>query len=289
MLDILLVDDEPLIRLSVGDALRAAGHKVRLASDGAEALNLIAEKVYDVVVTDVRLPRADGFTVFRKAREVSPATDVIIITAFGQVKDAVAALKDGAHDYLTKPFDADELVLRVARIAERRVLEKELAEARDRAANVHPSGIIGRAPGMVRLLERIRDGGGQRRPGAHHRRERHRQGAGRAQPAHALQPQEQGLRGGELRGVPRDPARGGAVRPRARRVHRRGQEARRPLQGRGWRHPPARRDSRRSPSKLRRSCCACCRRGSSLPWAPTPRCRWMRASSRPATATSSSW
>ncbi len=155
MLDILLVDDEPLIRLSVGDALRAAGHNVRLASDGAEALNLIAEKVYDVVVTDVRLPRADGFTVFRKARQVSPATDVIIITAFGQVKDAVAALKDGAHDYLTKPFDADELVLRVARIAEQRELQRELAEARDRAAHVHPSGIIGRAPGMVRLLERI--------------------------------------------------------------------------------------------------------------------------------------
>jgi DNA-binding NtrC family response regulator len=155
VLDILLVDDEPLIRLSVGDALRAAGHNVRLASDGAEALNLIGEKVYDVVVTDVRLPRADGFTVFRKAREISPATDVIIITAFGQVKDAVAALKDGAHDYLTKPFDADELVLRVARISERRALQKELAVARDRAAHVHPSGIIGRAPGMVRLLERI--------------------------------------------------------------------------------------------------------------------------------------
>ena len=155
MLDILLVDDEPSIRLSVGDALRAAGHTVRLASDGAEAISLVAERVYDVVVSDVRLPKADGLAVFHKARELSPTTDVILITAYGRVADAVSALKEGAYDYLTKPFDPDELVLRLGRIAERRTLQKELATARARAGAVHPSGIIGRAPSMVRLLERI--------------------------------------------------------------------------------------------------------------------------------------
>jgi DNA-binding NtrC family response regulator len=155
MLDILLVDDEPSIRLSVGDALRAAGHSVRLASDGAEAISLAGERVYDVVVSDVRLPKADGLAVFKKVREQSPTTDVILITAFGRVPDAVQALKDGAYDYLTKPFDPDELVLRLGHIAERRTLQNELAAARVRAGVIHSSGIIGRAPVMVRLLERI--------------------------------------------------------------------------------------------------------------------------------------
>jgi DNA-binding NtrC family response regulator len=155
MLDILLVDDEPSIRLTVGDALRAAGHAVSRASDGAEALSLAAEKVFDVVVTDVRLPRVDGLAVFHKVRETSPTTDVILITAYGRVADAVAALKEGVHDYLTKPFDPEELVLKVGHIAEKRALQKELAETRARAGAVHPSGIIGRAPSMVRLLERI--------------------------------------------------------------------------------------------------------------------------------------
>jgi DNA-binding NtrC family response regulator len=128
---------------------------VRLASDGAEAISLAGERVYDVVVSDVRLPKADGLAVFKKVREQSPTTDVILITAFGRVPDAVQALKDGAYDYLTKPFDPDELVLRLGHIAERRTLQNELAAARVRAGVIHSSGIIGRAPVMVRLLERI--------------------------------------------------------------------------------------------------------------------------------------
>lgn len=105
MLDVLLVDDEPTIRLSVGDALRAAGHRVTLASDGAEAMAAIETKVFDVVVSDMRLPRVDGMTLFRALRADAPGTDVILITAFGDVQDAVAAMKEGAADYLLKPFD----------------------------------------------------------------------------------------------------------------------------------------------------------------------------------------
>ncbi len=157
MLDILLVDDEPGIRLSVGDALRDAGHKVTIASDGAEAMAHVVSRVFDVVITDIRLPRTDGVTLFRKVRSESPTTDVILITAWGAVADAVAALKEGAHDYLTKPFDVDEIAIRLQRIAERRALQNELATARARGANGKgPIGsIIGRSPPMVRLLERI--------------------------------------------------------------------------------------------------------------------------------------
>lgn len=156
MLDVLLIDDEPSIRLTVGDALRDAGHRVTIASDGAEGIAQITSKVFDVVVTDIRLPRVDGLTIFRRVRSESPTTDVVLITAFGEISDAVAALKDGALDYLTKPFDTDEIVLRVARSEARRKLERDLSAARaELAKHSSTDKIIGRSPPMVRLLDRI--------------------------------------------------------------------------------------------------------------------------------------
>jgi len=156
VLDILLVDDEPTIRLSVGDVLRAAGHSVTLACDGAEAMASIEAKVFDVVISDMRLPKGDGMTIFRTLRAESPATDVILITAFGDVQDAVAAMKEGASDYLTKPFDTDVIRLRLERIAERRQLRSDLEQARAQLAAEAPGLlIVGRSPNMVRLLDRI--------------------------------------------------------------------------------------------------------------------------------------
>jgi DNA-binding NtrC family response regulator len=156
MLEVLLVDDEPSIRLSVGRALRAAGHTVTLASDGAEALGLVESRVFDVVVSDVRLPGLDGMSLFRRIRALSPQTDVILITAYGTVEDVVAALKEGARDYLTKPFDTDEVVIRVNAIAERRTLQRQLSEANEALATRAPgTTIIGSSPVMARLLQRI--------------------------------------------------------------------------------------------------------------------------------------
>jgi two-component system, NtrC family, response regulator AtoC len=155
MLDVLLIDDEPSIRLSVGDALREAGHSVTIASDGAEGLSYATTKVFDVVITDIRLPKVDGLTIFQRVREAAPDTDVILITAFGTVQDAVSALKDGAFDYLTKPFDTEEILIRVARSEERRSLRRELSSARTELAKKKRTRIIGSSPPMVRLLERI--------------------------------------------------------------------------------------------------------------------------------------
>lgn len=154
MLTILLVDDEPSIRLSVGDALVDAGHRVTRAVDGAEALALCEEFSFDLVVTDISMPRVDGLTLFRKLRDISPTTDVILMTAYGRVDAAVMALKQGAEDYLTKPFAVEELLVRVQRIAERRALKHELNAARSRLAIPGPS-IIGQSPVMARVLERI--------------------------------------------------------------------------------------------------------------------------------------
>ncbi|HET6148997.1 MAG TPA: sigma-54 dependent transcriptional regulator [Polyangia bacterium] len=156
MLDILLVDDEPDFRMLVGDALRDAGHRITLASNGAEGLTLISSNVFDVMLCDIRLPKVDGLTLFRRVRQESPGTDVILITAHAAVSDAVAALKEGAYDYITKPFDIDEIIVQMDRIGAQRALKRELEQARaELSQRKSGSAIIGRSPPMLRLADRI--------------------------------------------------------------------------------------------------------------------------------------
>jgi DNA-binding NtrC family response regulator len=156
-LDILVVDDDQAGRLSLAFALSDAGHKVTEAADGDEALERIAERTFDVAILDVRLPRVDGLTIFRRIRVKSPSTNVILMTAFATVPDAVASLRDGAYDYVTKPFDPEEFTLRViGHIAEHRALRHELEEARKLVASRDAgSPIIGATPAMAQLIERI--------------------------------------------------------------------------------------------------------------------------------------
>jgi two-component system response regulator AtoC len=155
-LNVLLVDDEPDIGLVAGDALREAGHRVSIATSGAQALDLVGKQLYDVMICDIRLPGIDGLTLFRRTRQESPETTVILMTAFAAVQDAVAAVKEGAHDYLTKPFDIDEITLRVRRIAEHRALLRELEEARAQLAGQNASEtVIGRSSQMLRLMDRV--------------------------------------------------------------------------------------------------------------------------------------
>ena len=154
-LEVVLVADEPSIRLSVGDAIRAAGHRVRLAADGVEGAAAIAKERTDVVISDVRMPKMDGLTLFRQVRRDHPDVDMILITTYGEVKDAVGALKDGASDYLTKPFEIEELLLRLERIDKERALHRELATAREQLARAGKSSIIGSSASMAQLMDRI--------------------------------------------------------------------------------------------------------------------------------------
>ena len=155
-LDILLVDDEPDIELLAGEALRDVGHRVIVARDGAEALEQVRVRAFDLMICDIRLPKVDGLTLFRQTRQQSPDTTIILMTAFAAVQDAVAAVKEGAHDYLTKPFEIDEITLRVKRIAEHRALLRELDVARAELAKEGISEVIvGRSVQMLRLLDRV--------------------------------------------------------------------------------------------------------------------------------------
>lgn len=156
-LDILVVDDDQATRLALAYALSDAGHRVSEAGDGEEALALAAEHTFDVALLDVRLPKIDGLAVFRRMRQVAPTTAVILMTAFATVADAVASLREGAYDYVTKPFDPEELTLRViGHIAEHVSLKRELEEARRLVASREAgSPIVGHTPSMVRLVERV--------------------------------------------------------------------------------------------------------------------------------------
>jgi len=128
---ILVVDDRPGVADLVAAVL--ASYDVTRETDGARALERLASESYDVVVTDVQMPGVDGFEVLRAAKRRSPATEVVVMTAFATVHDAVQAVKQGAYDYIEKPFDPDDVQLAVARALEHR--RQVLAEEERRRAS----------------------------------------------------------------------------------------------------------------------------------------------------------
>src|SRR3989442_874334 len=133
-LDCLVVDDDRTIRLCVEEMIRDAKHRVSSANDGAAALALIAGHRYDVVISDIRMPKLDGLSLFQQIQKQSPSTSVILMTAYATVPDAVSALKLGVYEYIGKPINADEFNAHLARIAGKRALELGLADARSKLA-----------------------------------------------------------------------------------------------------------------------------------------------------------
>ena len=156
MLDILLVDDEADIRLPLGEALRDLGHRVALAADGGEAMECLNHQTFNLVMSDIRLPKVDGFTILRRLREERPDTHVVLMTAFGTIQEAVAAVRETAVEYVTKPFELPEVLAIVHRIDERWKLLRELAAARAELATRRAGERIeGRSPAILQLRERI--------------------------------------------------------------------------------------------------------------------------------------
>ena len=112
---ILVVDDEQSLREVLSIMLKRAGYAVTSVSDGEEAVEQLQKEIFDLVITDLRLPGADGLAVLKAAKEARAQTEVVVITAHGSVETAVGAMKLGAFDYITKPFKMDELLLIVER------------------------------------------------------------------------------------------------------------------------------------------------------------------------------
>jgi DNA-binding response OmpR family regulator len=117
---LLYVEDSLRLQRSVGTGLRRAGHALDLAGDGEEGLWFAASNDYDVVILDLMLPRLDGWTFLRRLREQGRTTHVLVLTARDAVEDRVRGLREGADDYLVKPFAFEELLARVEALARRR-------------------------------------------------------------------------------------------------------------------------------------------------------------------------
>jgi len=124
-LSILLVDDEESILTSIKSFLSRRGHYVLTASDGEEGIEKIKNNVIDLVLTDYRMPKKNGLEVLKETKLINPNIDVVVITAFGNLDDAVGIMKNGAYDYLTKPIDLDELENLINRVSEKRILISE--------------------------------------------------------------------------------------------------------------------------------------------------------------------
>jgi len=122
---ILVVDDEPLMRDFLVETLKRKKYLVEAVGNGSQAMEKVKTEYYDLVVTDIRMPEVSGMEVLEEVKKINPETEVIMITAFGTIENAVGAMKLGAYDYITKPFSADEIEILVDRAMERQRLRDE--------------------------------------------------------------------------------------------------------------------------------------------------------------------
>ncbi|RKH18814.1 sigma-54-dependent Fis family transcriptional regulator [Corallococcus sp. CA047B] len=154
---ILVVDDEANARRAIATLLKEEGFDVREAPDGEEALGLLADFAPAVVLTDMRMPRMDGLTLMRRAREGGSDATFVVMTAFASVEAAVEAMRAGAENYLTKPLDIDAVLVVLGKTLETRRLRREAHQLRERVAErFRVDNIVGDAPelqGVYALIQ----------------------------------------------------------------------------------------------------------------------------------------
>ena len=122
---ILVVDDKEMMRDSVAATLSRKGHNVVAAATGEVALQKLAQRSFDAIITDLQMPEMDGLQLLQEIRRVDEQAPVVFMTAYGTVETAVAAMKKGAFDYITKPFSGDELLVAIERAVKHAKLLKE--------------------------------------------------------------------------------------------------------------------------------------------------------------------
>ncbi len=153
---ILVVEDEKSMREVLKILLEGENYEVVTAADGVAGLSFVEKDIFDLVITDMKMPKVDGFEVLRKIKEISPDTIVIMITAFGTTESAVEAMKLGAYDYINKPFNIDEIRLIVKKAIEKKRLSEEVTVLRQKVETTYAlENIIGRSPKMQELFKLI--------------------------------------------------------------------------------------------------------------------------------------
>jgi DNA-binding NtrC family response regulator len=157
MYSVLIVEDHDRLREQLGQFYEQEGFKVTTAACGEEGIEKLSHEKFAIVVSDVKMPGIDGFQLARQVREKYPDTDVILITAFGNIKQAVEAMKLGASDYITKPFQPEAIRLVSEKLIERRRLLEEVRELRQRVHEEHNlENILSKSPKMLKVFELIR-------------------------------------------------------------------------------------------------------------------------------------
>jgi len=150
---ILLIEDEKITRVTLTDALQKKGHTIVATATGKEGLEAFDRELFDVVITDLKLPSISGLEVLKQVKEKNPAVFVLVMTAYGTVKTAVEALKLGAYDYLTKPFSYEELLIILDKIRDYQTLVTENIRLKQAAAR--QKQIIGNSPQIRKVLELV--------------------------------------------------------------------------------------------------------------------------------------
>jgi len=154
---ILLVEDEKTIAVTLGDDLTAAGHEVVHTPDGKQALGLLREQAFDCVITDVRLPGADGMQVLKAAKEARPETEVLMMTGYATIEHAVQAIRAGADDYIQKPFLNEAILERLQRLQRFRALLDENRRLREELGGGSGlPGVVGRSRAMQDVVRVVR-------------------------------------------------------------------------------------------------------------------------------------
>ncbi len=154
---LLIVEDEPLLRITMADALRKEGWAVDVAEDGVKGNALFERSLHDVVLTDLVMPRMDGMALLKRIKALQPDTTVVIITAHGSVDRAVEAMREGAADFISKPFSMAQLLVRLNNVCSVRMLREQNVRLQEQLEERFSfSNIIGKSKKMHEVFELIK-------------------------------------------------------------------------------------------------------------------------------------
>ena len=155
-MNIVIIEDEKTKRITMRDALVKAGFDTEAFASPLVALKYIGENDIDVIITDIRMPEIDGFEVLQKVKEKKSSTAVIMITAYGTIESAVEAMKNGAYDYITKPFSSEQLLLKVMKLQRIKDLEEENSNLKKQLEERYSfQNLVGKSKVMQDLYEQI--------------------------------------------------------------------------------------------------------------------------------------
>jgi DNA-binding NtrC family response regulator len=153
---ILVAEDEAPIRDGIVAAFTDSGYEVVAAGNGREAIDLLQEQSFDLVISDYRMPEKDGLQVLHQAREMNEEAVVIVMTAYGTVDHAVEVMQAGAYDYLQKPFNVEDLEFKVSKALEHVRLRGQVRYLEDRVGEVDQGRMVGSSPLVAQILETVR-------------------------------------------------------------------------------------------------------------------------------------